>query len=228
MLGGFEHLPPVAPAVEPRSTGRYASRVARHARLAVGERREQLLDLGLRLFGSKPYDEISIEEIAQLAGMSKGLLYHYFPSKRDFYVACLRAASVQLRRLMHPNPELPPPEQVRRSLSVYLDHVRANRAKILAFVRGGVGSDPEVLEVIEATRRAVWESMLAGMRASDDERLLRSAVRSWVRFVEVMALDWAEYDDVAKEAVIDVCVSVLDTAVDEARKSPAVLPTETG
>jgi AcrR family transcriptional regulator len=202
--------------------------VARHARLAVGERREQLLDLGLRLFGSKPYDEISIEEIAQLAGMSKGLLYHYFPSKRDFYVACLRAASLQLRRLMRPDPDLPPPEQVRSSLSVYLDHVRANRAKILAFVRGGVGSDPEVLEVIEATRHAVWESMLAGMRASDDERLLRSAVRSWVRFVEAMALDWAEYDGVAKEAVIEVCVSVLDTAVDEARKSPAALPPETG
>jgi AcrR family transcriptional regulator len=202
--------------------------VARHARLSVRERREQLLDLGLRLFGSKPYDEISIEEIAQLAGMSKGLLYHYFPSKRDFYVACLRAASLQLRRLIHPNPELPPPEQVRSSLSVYLDHVQANRSKIQAFVRGGIGSDPEVLEVIEATRRAVWEFMLAGIRASDDERLLRSAIRSWVRFVEAMALDWAESDGVAKEVVIDLCVSVLDTAVDAARKSRAARPQETG
>lgn len=202
--------------------------MARHARLAVGERREQLLDLGLRLFGSKPYDEISIEEIAQLAGMSKGLLYHYFPSKRDFYVACLRAASLQLRRLIQPDPDLPAPQQVRSGLSIYLDHVRANRAKIQAFVRGGVGSDQEVLEVIEATRRAVWEFMLAGIRASDDERLLRSAVRSWVRFVEVMALDWAESDGVPKETVIEVCVAVLDTAVVEARKSRAARPAETG
>jgi AcrR family transcriptional regulator len=202
--------------------------VARHARLTVRERREQLLDLGLRLFGSKPYDEISIDEIAQLAGMSKGLLYHYFPSKRDFYVACLRAASLQLRRLMHPKPDLPPSDQVRSSLSVYLDHVQANRSKIQAFLRGGIGSDPEVLEVIEATRRAVWESMLAGMRASEDERLLRSAVRSWVRFVEVMAFDWAESDGVEKDAVIDICVSVLDTAFDQARKSRAVRPPETG
>jgi AcrR family transcriptional regulator len=202
--------------------------VARHARLTVRERREQLLDLGLRLFGSKPYDEISIEEIAQLAGMSKGLLYHYFPSKRDFYVACLRAASLQLRRLMHPDPDLPPPEQIRSSLSIYLDHVQANRSKIQAFLRGGIGSDPEVLEVIEATRRAVWQVTLAGMRVSDEERLLRSAVRSWMRFVEVMALDWAESDGVTKEAVIDVCVSVLDTAVDHARRSRSVPPSETG
>lgn len=191
--------------------------MARNARLTVQERREQLLELGLRLFGSKPYDEISIEEIAHLAGMSKGLLYHYFPSKRDFYVACLRAASVQLRRLMRPDPALPAGEQVRRSLAVYLDHVRANRAKIQAFVRGGIGSDPDVLQVTEDTRRAVWEFMLAGLEASDDEQLLRFAVRSWVRFVEVMALDWAESGAVAREAVIDVCVAVLETAVEESR-----------
>ena len=195
--------------------------MARQARLTVEERREQLLELGLRLFGSRPYDEISIEEIAQLAGMSKGLLYHYFPSKRDFYVACLRAAAHQLRRLIRPDPALPPSEQVRSSLSLYLDHVRANRAKIQAFVRGGIGSDPEVLEVTEATRRAVWEFMLAGMGASDDERLLRFAVRSWVRFVEALALDWAESDGVPKEAVIDVCVAVLDTAVGESRGARA-------
>jgi AcrR family transcriptional regulator len=202
--------------------------VARQARLTVEERRERLLDLGLRLFGSKPYDEISIEEIAQLAGMSKGLLYHYFPSKRDFYVACLRAASVQLRRLMRPDPALPPSEQLRSSLSIYLDHVRANRARTQAFVRGGVGSDPEVLEVTEATRRAVWEFMLAGMRATDDEHLLRFAVRSWVRFVEVMALDWAESEGVAKEAVIEVCVTVLDAATSESRKPRGSPPPQTG
>jgi len=195
--------------------------VAHQARLTVEERREQLLELGLRLFGSKPYDEISIEEIAQLAGMSKGLLYHYFPSKRDFYVACLRAASAQLRRLMRPDPGLPAGEQVRSSLSVYLDHVQANLPKIQAFVQGGIGSDPEVLEVTEGTRRAVWEFMLAGLRATDDERLLRFAVRSWVRFVEAIALDWAESGGVAKEAVIDVCVAVLRTAVEEARRPRA-------
>jgi AcrR family transcriptional regulator len=195
--------------------------VAGQARLTVGARREQLLDLGLRLFGSKPYDEISIGEIAQMAGMSKGLLYHYFPSKRDFYVACVRAAALQLRRLIRPDPSLPLSEQVRRSLSLYLDHVRANLDKTQAFVRGGIGCDPEVLEVTEATRQAVWESLLAGVRASDEDRLLRFAVRSWVRFVEVMALEWAESDGAAKDSVIDVCVAVLDTAVREARESPS-------
>jgi AcrR family transcriptional regulator len=185
----------------------------------VGQRREQLLELGLGLFASRPYDEISIEEIAQLASMSKGLLYHYFPSKRDFYVACMRAASQQVQRLVRPDPGLPPAEQVRSSLSAYLDHVRANLAKHQAFLCGGIGSDAEVLEITEGTRRAVWEFMLAGMRASPDEHLLRIAVRGWVRFVEETALDWAVSSAVDKEALIEVCVAVLRTAVRESRRT---------
>jgi AcrR family transcriptional regulator len=184
----------------------------------VEQRREQLLELGLRLFGSRPYDEISIEEIAQAAGMSKGLLYHYFPSKRDFYVACLRAASLQLRRSIRPDPTLPAAEQLRSGLAAYLDHVRADRSKHLALVRGGIGSDPEVVEVIESTRRAVWEFMLAGLEATEDEQLLGSAVRGWIRFVEVMALDWARSDSVAGDEVVDVCVGVLGAAVRRARR----------
>jgi AcrR family transcriptional regulator len=187
-------------------------------RLTVGERRAQLLELGLDLFGSRPYDEISIEEIAQLAHMSKGLLYHYFPSKRDFYVACLRTASAQLRGLMRPDLTQPPGQQLRGSLAVYLDHVRDNLPKVQAFVRGGIGSDPEVMEVTEGTRRAVWEYLLAALRASEDEHLLRYAVRSWVRFVEVMALDWAESAVVPKEDVIEVCAAVLEAAVRQARR----------
>jgi AcrR family transcriptional regulator len=193
--------------------------VASQGRLTVEQRREQLLELGLRLFGSRPYDEISIEEIAHLAGMSKGLLYHYFASKRDFYVACLRTASLQLRRSIRPDPGLPPAEQVRTSLSAYLDHVKANQAKNQALVRGGIGSDPEVIEVIESTRRAVWEFMLAGMDATEDERLLRFAVRGWIRFVEVMALDWAQSDAVAKDDVVGVCVGVLGAAVRRSRRA---------
>ncbi len=197
---------------------RYSWPVPNHARYTVEERREQLLELGLRLFGTKPYDEISIEEIAQLAGMSKGLLYHYFPSKRDFYVACLRAASMQLRRDMRPDPDLAPAEKVRASLNVYLDHVKANLAKTKAFVRGGIGSDPEVIEVIESTRRAVWQFMLDRLNASDEEHLLRLAVRGWIRFVEVAALEWAQSAAVDKDAVIDVCVAVLGTAIRQSRR----------
>ena len=70
---------------------------AKRSRLTVDERREQLVRLGVDIFSERPYDEVSIDEIAAAAGISKGLLYHYFPSKRDFYVAVVRHGAAQLR-----------------------------------------------------------------------------------------------------------------------------------
>ena len=75
--------------------GSAVSEAARH-RLQVDERRKQLIDLALELFGNRPYDEISIDETAKEAGVPKGLLYHYFPSKRAFFVAAVEAAAERL------------------------------------------------------------------------------------------------------------------------------------
>ena len=66
---------------------------ARRARLSTDARREQLVAFGVEMFSERPFDDVSIDDIAAAAGISKGLLYHYFPSKRDFYVETVRAAS---------------------------------------------------------------------------------------------------------------------------------------
>ncbi|MGW2857715.1 helix-turn-helix domain-containing protein, partial [Streptomyces sp. NPDC001215] len=62
-------------------------------RLSTGERREQLLAVGARLFSENPYDEVWIEQVAEIAGVSRGLLYHYFPTKRDFFAAVVERAA---------------------------------------------------------------------------------------------------------------------------------------
>src|SRR5271170_6359642 len=66
------------------------------SRLEVDARRAQLVTLGIDLFAARAYDEVSIDELARAAGVSKGLLYHYFPTKRDFYVATVQEAARQL------------------------------------------------------------------------------------------------------------------------------------
>src|SRR5687768_3546170 len=75
---------------------RRASRTATRTRLTVDERRRQLLVLGLREFTARLYDEVSTDEIATAAGISRGLLFHYFPTKHDYYVAVLQAAAEEL------------------------------------------------------------------------------------------------------------------------------------
>src|ERR1700751_773430 len=79
-----------------------------YTRLENDERRRRLLQLGADVFTRYAYDEISMAQIAREAGISKALLYHYFPSKQDFFRATLANAMEDLRRRNEPAPGLGP------------------------------------------------------------------------------------------------------------------------
>ncbi len=81
---------------------------AGYTRLQVDERRRQLLEFGAELFTRHAFDELSMAAIAREAGVSKALLYHYFPSKADFFEATLRQAADELAARTDPDPDLPP------------------------------------------------------------------------------------------------------------------------
>ena len=83
-----------------------------YRRLEVDERRAQLLERGAELFTTHRYDELSMSRIASEVGISKSLLYHYFPSKRAFFEATLGAWAEELRRRTEPDPELEPAAQL--------------------------------------------------------------------------------------------------------------------
>ena len=113
-------MPP--PAVRARSRKTRAPKVtavrAPRARLEVDERRAQLVRLGIDLFAARAYDEVSIDELARAAGVSKGLLYHYFPTKRDFYVATVSEASREL-------PDVTPTPLIRTAVRGWLGFCEA-------------------------------------------------------------------------------------------------------
>ena len=91
-----------------------------YTRMHVDERRRQLLELGATLFARHSYTELSMARIAREAGISKALLYHYFPSKHDLFVATLGQAAEEVRRLTEPDPALPPREALAGSLDAFL------------------------------------------------------------------------------------------------------------
>src|SRR5580704_7857927 len=156
--------PPSARAArsKPRKTGapKAAKLGAPRSRLEVDARRAQLVRLGIDLFAARSYDDVSIDELARAAGVSKGLLYHYFPTKRDFYIATVQEASRQLLELTEAPREMPPLERLRASLDAYLDYVDAHAPAYAALMRGGVGSDPEVARVIDDTRATLCDRLL--------------------------------------------------------------------
>src|SRR4051795_1693625 len=98
-----------------------------YRRLDVDERRRRLLERGAELFERHSYDELSMATIAREAGISKALLYHYFPSKQAYFIATLQDAAEELAARIPPDPERPPREQLDSALDEWLAWVEANR-----------------------------------------------------------------------------------------------------
>lgn len=181
------------------------------ARMPVDERRQQLLQLGVELFSRRPYEDISIDEIAEAAGISRGLLYHYFPGKRDFYVEVVRTAVDELLILIEPDEGAEPDlGQLDRSLRAYLHHVARRRQGYLAVLQGGISGDPEVQKVIDRLRGRVVELILEGLEVDEPSAALGASLRAWVGYLEGLALAWvADRDDVDLELLVELAQRTL-------------------
>src|SRR3954467_5941087 len=129
------------------------ARPKRRIRLDNDERRAQLLKLARTAFSDRSYDEVSIDDLARELKISKGLLYHYFPTKRDLYVAGLREIAQELVQAVTSIPtDLVPLGRARAGLAASLDHITRHARAYVSLMRGGIGSDPEVAEVVESVR----------------------------------------------------------------------------
>lgn len=188
------------------------------SRLDTEQRREQLLELGLRLFARRAYDEVSIDEIARQASVSKGLLYHYFGSKRDFYVEVVRHASAGLLEALQSVDEgLEPKQRARAGLSRYLAFVQEHADAYVALMTGGLGSDPAVQGILEESRRVVvqriWSDIAPALGLQRPPAIFAMALRSWIGAVEAAALEWLEHHDVEREDLLRLLVDTLQCHV---------------
>jgi AcrR family transcriptional regulator len=193
---------------------------SRRARLSTDARREQLVALGIDIFSERPFDEVSIDDIAAAAGISKGLLYHYFPSKRDFYVAVIRSAADEMQALTEPDRELPPRERLAAALERYLEYVETHARGYATVLRAGIGSDPAVADIVEEVRGAMVARLLDDLPVTpaggEPPVALRVAVRGWVGFVEAASLDWLEHGGLGRADLREMLIAALDGAVSAA------------
>jgi AcrR family transcriptional regulator len=185
----------------------------RRVRLDNDERRAQLLALAKRTFTERAYDDMSIDDLAKTAGISKGLLYHYFPTKRDLYVASLTEIADELvEAVTRPHDELGPLDRVRAGLDAYLDHITRHSRAFVALMRGGIGSDPEVAAVIEGVRSRLFDKFLRGSPFANliiDDARFQTAVRGWIGFVEAASIDWCANPRLERLALRELLVDVL-------------------
>jgi AcrR family transcriptional regulator len=182
-----------------------------YRRLENDERRRRLLELGARLFTEHAYDEISMSQIAREAGISKALLYHYFPSKQDYFVATLAGGAEELRARVEPDPSLPPVEALSGAVDAYLGWIEDNADAYSKLLRSA-GAVPEVREVVDGVRAMTAQRILEGLDAVANPRA-RIAVRGWLWFMDGACLDWIAGRDLSREEVHGLLLGTLAGAL---------------
>jgi AcrR family transcriptional regulator len=185
-----------------------------YTRLQVDERRRQLIEAGSRLFADHAYEEISMRQIAQAAGISKPLLYHYFPSKIELFKAAVADQAAELATVIRPTGDGPPLQQLTDSLDAYLTWIAANSQAWLKLMRSAA-TLPEASELIEGFRRGTLEQILGALTGGDVPRpALRTALQGWLGYVDGAILDWVGAGvDLTREQVRDLIVAAFGAAL---------------
>lgn len=163
-----------------------------HRRMEADARRGELVATARALFAEHGYEPLSMAQIARAAGISKPLLYHYFPSKQALFAAALEQTARELTAALAPDPSRPPTEQLAAGLLAALEWVDANRAHAAALLRSL--AVPEVAELIADVRARVAQGILDGLGPDGgaERAAVQLAVHTWLRSVEGACLTWVE------------------------------------
>jgi AcrR family transcriptional regulator len=181
-------------------------------RRSADDRRAQLVQIGLELLPTTPVQELTIDEVARRAGISRSLLFHYFATKRDYYTAVTRAAADLMLEHLLPAAGAPRDEQVAGMLDRYVGWVETFRESHLAFVRGAAGGDPWVAEVYEDTRNRLVAAALDALGLPDDA-LRRQLVLAWFAFTEDLVGHWVQDPTMPRPELLALLRDVLDRLV---------------
>ena len=164
-------------------------------RLEHDQRREQILDCARRLFSERSYDAVSTVDIAAAAGVARGLINHYFGTKRELYLEVVRS-------LLHV-PSSPVPhgeggfaETIAAGVDRWLDTLERNRETWLAAVgTQGLGRDGEVAAILNDARERTCDRLIGALgpvAEGADEKLLRATIRAWGGLAETASVEWLQ------------------------------------
>lgn len=189
-------------------------------RLSPDTRREQLLDLGVELLATRSLDELSIDVLAEEAGISRGLLYHYFRNKQEFHRAVVRRATDTMLALTTPDPSLDAMTRLTTGLAAYVDYVEQNFEPFMSLVRGAASGDRFLREIYEEARGVltgrIHESI--GELGLTDTPASRLLIDGWAAMVEETVTGWVQHPTVPRDELLRLLTAAL----------PAILAATTG
>ena len=174
------------------------------------------------MFGQRPYDEVRIDEIAERAGVSRALMYHYFPDKRALFAAVVRAEGERLFEATNtpPRPGDSLFDQLRAGVLAYVHYDEAHPHGAWAAYMGMGRADPVLrgIDDIDNDRQAdrimsrVAEAVSQPLDAKL-ERDLRATIYGWLAFTFEMCRQRLADPSIDAGFVADSCAHALLDAV---------------
>ncbi|BCO37375.1 TetR/AcrR family transcriptional regulator [Mycobacterium heckeshornense] len=207
---------------------------ATRRRLSPEDRRAELLALGAEVFGQRPYDEVRIDEVAERAGVSRALMYHYFPDKRAFFAAVVK---YEAERLIEATSHLPLPgqtlfEEVRTGVLAYMEYQQQHPHSAWAAYVGIGRSDPVLLGIDDEAKNRQLEhvmSRIVEIEGPDEqldpdvERNLRMVVHGWLAFTFEVCRQRIIDPSTDAGQLADACAHALLDAVSRVPGIPSTL-----
>ncbi|MFI8179209.1 TetR/AcrR family transcriptional regulator [Actinacidiphila glaucinigra] len=165
-----------------------------YRRLSVEQRRTQLLAAAVDLFGHRRPEDVSVDDVAAAAGVSRPLVYRYFPGgKQQLYEAAMRNAAEELRACFVEPAEGEMTQRLSNALDRYLAYVDEHDAAYSALLRGGsVAETSRTDAIVDGVRRSAAEQILMHLGAPRPGPRLAMMVRSWIASVEAVSLTWLD------------------------------------
>lgn len=165
----------------------------KRVRMDRDERRRQILRAAQRLFAERPYSSVSVNDIADAAGVAKGLMHHYFGSKRDLYLEVVREVAARPAVALPDDDGLDSTQVWERSVDAFLTMVGQHPKRWLSSVTvGGAERDDEVASILDDSKEVLADQTLAALGLQDqaDDPVLRALVRAYGGFVEELTVEW--------------------------------------
>jgi AcrR family transcriptional regulator len=180
-------------------------------RLDAAQRRAQILGAANSLFAERGYDAVSVGDIAQAAGVTRGLVHHYFGGRKEVYVGLLEWLGAVREEQLRPPLGRSARARVADTVSRWLDWTEENRTIWLAAIAPGedVGDDDVKRVLDDLVRRAV--ALLTTFHAdiAEDSPRLRYALECWTGLNRTATRRWLR-GEATREATHELLASTLE------------------
>lgn len=183
----------------------------RWTRLDHDERRRQIINAARKLFSKRHYADVSTKDIADAAGVTRGLLHHYFGSKHDLYLEVAREMlRVPILPVQEPDGDASTDELWARSVDAWLDLMEDNRETWLTAMRAGeTGHDPKMREILDEASELVAERVLEALGLDGASPEQRAVVRCYGGLAQEATREWLERGRLDRDQVRVLLVGVM-------------------